>query len=84
MTLLGHEEDPLHVPVSGDDETFYHISINADVGDCMDQIQMLLPVRGLTRSCVTSPNKPQRIRIQMRKKKSIGPSKWIGTQLTIT
>lgn len=47
VTLLGHEEDPLHVPVSGDDENFYHISINADVGDCMDQIQMLLPVRGL-------------------------------------
>ncbi len=47
ITLLGHEEDPLHVPVSGDDETFYHISINADVGDCMDQIQMLFPVRGL-------------------------------------
>ena len=47
VTLLGHEEDPLHIPCSSDDETFYHICISADVGDCMDEIQMLLPVRGL-------------------------------------
>lgn len=47
ITLLGHEEDPMHIPSTGEDETFYHISINADVGDCMDQIQMLLPVRGV-------------------------------------
>ena len=47
ITLLGHEEDPLHIPAIGEDETFYHISINADVGDCMEQIQMLLPVRGV-------------------------------------
>jgi len=47
VTLLGHEEDPLHIPCSGDDETFYHICISADVGDCMDEMQMLLPVRGL-------------------------------------
>ncbi len=47
ITLLGHEEDPLHIPCTGEDETFYHISINADIGDCMDQIQMLLPVRGV-------------------------------------
>ena len=84
VTLLGHEEDPLHVPVSGDDETFYHISINADVGDCMDKSKCCCLCAGWTRSCATSPNKPQRMRIQMRKKKSIGPSKWIGTQLTIT
>ncbi len=47
VTLLGHEEDPLHIPCSSDDEAFYHICISADVGDCMDEIQMLLPVRGL-------------------------------------
>jgi len=47
VTLLGHEEDPLHIPCSNDDETFYHIRISADVGDCMDEMQMLLPVRGL-------------------------------------
>jgi len=47
ISLLGHEEDPLHIPAAGEDETFYHISINADVGDCMEQIQMLLPVRGV-------------------------------------
>ena len=47
ISLLGHEEDPLHIPCTGEDATFYHISINADVGDCMDQLQMLLPVRGV-------------------------------------
>jgi flagellar motor switch protein FliM len=29
------------------EETFYHIVIEAEMGDCMDQMQMLLPVRGL-------------------------------------
>jgi flagellar motor switch protein FliM len=46
-TLLGHESDPTHIPAASMEETFYHISIDAEMGDCMDQMQMLLPVRGL-------------------------------------
>ena len=46
-TLLGNESDPTHIPAASMEETFYHISIEAEMGDCMDQIQMLLPVRGL-------------------------------------
>ncbi len=47
VIMLGHESDPSHIPSSGMDETFYHISIEAEIGDCMDQMQMLFPVRGL-------------------------------------
>ena len=65
VTLLGHEEDPLHVPVSEDDENFYHISINADVGDCMEQIQMLLPVRAGPAPS-NWPNKPLLMLKRMR------------------
>ena len=46
-TLLGNESDPTHIPAASMEETFYHIVIDAEMGDCMDQIQMLLPVRGL-------------------------------------
>jgi len=47
-TLLGHESDPSHIPSAGEDEDFYHICIDAEIGDCMDhQMQMLLPVHGL-------------------------------------
>lgn len=46
-SLLGYESDPSHIPASSGDETFYHIAIDAEIGDCMDQIHMVLPVRGL-------------------------------------
>ncbi len=47
VTLLGHESDPSHIPAAGLDDTFYHLTIETEIGDCMDQIQMLFPVRGL-------------------------------------
>ena len=46
-TLLGNESDPTHIPAASMEETFYHIAIEAEMGDCMDQMQLLLPVRGL-------------------------------------
>ena len=47
VSLLGHESDPSHIPAAGLDDSFYHLSIEAEIGDCMDQMQMLFPVRGL-------------------------------------
>ena len=47
VSLLGIEHDPSHIPATGPDESFYHMCIDAEIGDCMDQIQILLPVRGL-------------------------------------
>jgi len=46
-TLVGHEVNPQFLQIGGPEETFYHISIEASIGDCIDQIQMLLPVRGV-------------------------------------
>lgn len=46
-TLVGHEVNPQFLQIGGPEETFYHISIEACIGDCIDQIQMLLPVRGI-------------------------------------
>ena len=46
-TLLGHEADPQHLQIGGSEESFYHVSIEASLGDCIDQIQMLLPVRSI-------------------------------------
>ena len=46
-TLLGNESDPTHIPAASMEETFYHIAIDAEMGDCVAQVQMLLPVRGL-------------------------------------
>ena len=46
-SLLGNESDPTHIPAASMEETFYHIAIDAEMGDCIDQVQMLLPVRGL-------------------------------------
>jgi len=46
-SLLGHEADPMHLQIGGPEETFYHVSIEASLGDCIDQIQMLLPVRAI-------------------------------------
>ena len=46
-SLLGHEVDPLHLQIGGPEDTFYHVSIEASLGDCIDQIQMLLPVRSI-------------------------------------
>ena len=45
--VLGHEVDPLHLQIGGPEDTFYHVSIEASLGDCIDQIQMLLPVRSI-------------------------------------
>jgi len=47
VVMLGHESDPSHIPSVSADDTFYHICIDAEIGDCMDQMQMLFPVRGL-------------------------------------
>ncbi len=46
-SLLGHEVDPLHLQIGSPEDTFYHVSIEASLGDCIDQIQMLLPVRSI-------------------------------------
>ena len=46
-TLVGHEVNPQFLQIGGPEESFYHISIEACIGDCIDQIQMLLPVRGI-------------------------------------
>ncbi|MSU43422.1 MAG: hypothetical protein EXS22_05200 [Pedosphaera sp.] len=46
-TLLGHEMNPQFLQIGSTEETYYHVSIDASLGDCMDQIQMLLPVRGI-------------------------------------
>ncbi|MBL67965.1 MAG: hypothetical protein CMO74_05865 [Verrucomicrobiales bacterium] len=46
-TLLGHEVNPLFLQIGSAEETFYHVSIEASLGDCIDQIQMLLPVRAI-------------------------------------
>ncbi|MEC8928353.1 MAG: hypothetical protein VX705_03990, partial [Verrucomicrobiota bacterium] len=34
VSLLGSESDPSHIPSSGADDTFYHICIDAEIGDC--------------------------------------------------
>ena len=47
VSLLGIEHDPSHIPSTGSDESFYHMCIDAEIGDCMDQIQIILPVRGM-------------------------------------
>ena len=47
VSLLGIEHDPSHIPSTGTDESFYHMCIDAEMGDCMDQIQIVLPVRGM-------------------------------------
>jgi len=46
-TLLGHEADPHHLQIGGPEDTFYHVTIEAGLGDCVDQIQMLLPIRAI-------------------------------------
>ena len=46
-SLLGHEVDPMHLQIGGPEDTFYHVSIEASLGDCIDQMQMLLPVRSI-------------------------------------
>ena len=45
--LLGYERNPRFLHVGGPEETFYHISLEACIGDCVNQVQMLMPVRGL-------------------------------------
>ena len=47
ISLLGHESDPGHIPSASAEESFYHIAIDAEIGDCMDAMHMLLPVRGM-------------------------------------
>lgn len=46
-TLIGHETNPQFLQIGGGEETYYHICIDASIGDCMEQMQMLLPVRGI-------------------------------------
>lgn len=46
-SLTGHESNPNFLQLGGTDDTFYHVRIEASIGDCIDQIQMLLPVRSL-------------------------------------
>ncbi len=46
-SLIGHEVDPQHLQIGGPEDTFYHVSIEASLGDCIDQMQMLLPVRSI-------------------------------------
>lgn len=46
-SLLGYERNPRFLHIGGPEETFYHISMEASIGDCVNQLQMLMPVRGL-------------------------------------
>ncbi|MSR42845.1 MAG: hypothetical protein EXS19_02270 [Pedosphaera sp.] len=45
--LIGYERNPRFLQLGGPEETFYHIAMEASIGDCINQIQMLMPVRGL-------------------------------------
>jgi len=46
-SLAGHETNPNFLQLGGVEDTYYHIRIEASIGDCIDQIQMLMPVRSL-------------------------------------
>ncbi len=45
--MIGYERNPRFLHLGGPEETFYHISMEASIGDCVNQLQMLMPVRGL-------------------------------------
>ncbi len=46
-SLIGYERNPRFLHLGGAEETFYHISMEASIGDCINPLQMLMPVRGL-------------------------------------
>ncbi len=46
-SIVGHESNAQFLTIGLPDDSFYHMVIEACLGDCVAQIQFLLPVRGL-------------------------------------
>ncbi len=45
--LLGHESNPRYLQIGGADETFYLLKMEAGIGDCIEQMLMVMPVKML-------------------------------------
>jgi flagellar motor switch protein FliM len=45
--LLGHENNPRFLQIGSSDDVYYLLKMEAGLGDCIDQIQLLLPVKML-------------------------------------
>ena len=45
--LLGHESNPRYLQIGGSDETFYLLKMEAGIGDCIEQMLMVMPVKML-------------------------------------
>ncbi|MBM3832088.1 MAG: hypothetical protein FJ403_02200 [Verrucomicrobia bacterium] len=45
--LLGHESNPRFLQIGNADETFYMLKMEAGIGDCIEQMLMLMPVKML-------------------------------------
>lgn len=45
--LLGHETNPRFLQIGGSDETFYMLKMEAGIGDCIEQMLMVMPVKML-------------------------------------
>jgi flagellar motor switch protein FliM len=45
--LLGHESNPRFLQIGGSDETFYMLKMEAGIGDCIEQMLMVMPVKML-------------------------------------
>jgi flagellar motor switch protein FliM len=45
--LLGHESNPRFLQIGGTDETFYVLKMEAGIGDCIEQMLMVMPVKML-------------------------------------
>lgn len=46
-SLLGHESNPRYLQIGGSDETFYLLKMEAGIGDCIEQMLMVMPVKML-------------------------------------
>ena len=44
-TLLGHESNPRFLQIGEEDESFFMLKMEAGIGDCIEQMLMVLPVK---------------------------------------
>jgi flagellar motor switch protein FliM len=44
-TLLGHESNPRFLQIGEDDESFFMMKMEAGIGDCIEQMLMVMPVK---------------------------------------
>lgn len=74
-TLIGHESNPRFLHIADDNEKFYVFEMQGGLGDCVENMLMVMPVKMLDPLIRKLANEDERIKPKKIEKESI-PPRW--------